>query len=298
MLKNILRYVIMGALCCAMVIFVYPIISNKEKKMDQIAPVISFDKDVISTSVEEMNSVLLQGVTALDETDGDLSEYVLVDKIDRIQGKEFSVSYIVFDKSNNCGRSSRKLICTNYESPQFTIKQPLYLKTGISNNLSDYLGASDIIDGDLSSAIRLELTDNETVRDGIYEGQASVTNSVGDTVVIPIHLEFDNEHIDEPQIILKQYIKYMKVGERFYPEDYIDYVLDEGKKGIDFGDKESIEANEQEPLEWIDITDISCKTNLDSDTPGNYTAIYTYTSKETQRKGQAEILIIVEKTDE
>ena len=52
-------------------------------------------------------SLLLQGVVAMDEKDGDVSDSLLVEKIAGTNGKEVIVTYVARDSANNVGKASR-----------------------------------------------------------------------------------------------------------------------------------------------------------------------------------------------
>ena len=74
---------------------------------DRTAPVISFGENAVSYEEGMDESLLLQGVVAMDEKDGDVSDSLLVEKIAGTNGKEVIVTYVARDSANNVGKASR-----------------------------------------------------------------------------------------------------------------------------------------------------------------------------------------------
>ena len=68
---------------------------------DRTAPVISFGENAVSYEEGMDERLLLQGVVAMDEKDGDVSDSLLVEKIAGTNGKEVIVTYVARDSANN-----------------------------------------------------------------------------------------------------------------------------------------------------------------------------------------------------
>ena len=68
---------------------------------------ISFGENAVSYEEGMDESLLLQGVVAMDEKDGDVSDSLLVEKIAGTNGKEVIVTYVARDSANNVGKASR-----------------------------------------------------------------------------------------------------------------------------------------------------------------------------------------------
>ena len=93
--------------------------------VDTTPPQISCDTDTIDISVADPESVLLQGVTAKDDRDGDLTGSIMVKGVTNLlSGNTARVSYIVFDSSNNMATCQRTIRYTDYEKPRFALSQP------------------------------------------------------------------------------------------------------------------------------------------------------------------------------
>lgn len=77
---------------------------------DYTPPVISFSQAEFTFTEGEDRSILLNGVTALDETDGDVSETLVIESvIPMIDEMRATVIYYAKDKSNNVGKATRTI---------------------------------------------------------------------------------------------------------------------------------------------------------------------------------------------
>ena len=90
-----------------------------------IGPVLTCDSDTLDISVSDGESVLLQGVTAKDKQDGDLTGNILISSISKMVGGSARVNYLVFDSDNNVGSLTRTIRYTDYVPPRFQILKPL-----------------------------------------------------------------------------------------------------------------------------------------------------------------------------
>lgn len=79
------------------------------KKQDRTAPVITVSDKKISYTAGDSYDKLLEGVTATDNRDGDLTDEVFVDKVVPTSKKKAVVYYGVMDKANNVG-TARKTV--------------------------------------------------------------------------------------------------------------------------------------------------------------------------------------------
>lgn len=78
-------------------------------KLDRTAPTISFADDdnklVYTESMKE--DELLEGVSAADDVDGDVTDSVLIEKISETADGNVIVTYVALDSSNNVAKRSR-----------------------------------------------------------------------------------------------------------------------------------------------------------------------------------------------
>ena len=79
------------------------------KNQDRTAPVITVSNKKMSYTAGDSYDGLLEGVTARDDRDGDLTDEVFVDKVVPTSKKKAVVYYGVMDKSNNVG-TARKTV--------------------------------------------------------------------------------------------------------------------------------------------------------------------------------------------
>lgn len=78
-------------------------------KSDREAPKIKIEDMDIAYTEGEDESELLEGVTASDNKDGNLTDQIFVEKILPIDDNTAVVYYAVLDQSNNVGTASRKI---------------------------------------------------------------------------------------------------------------------------------------------------------------------------------------------
>lgn len=96
--------VITGAVVMAILIAVTIVFSIG---VDNEAPEIYFEHDIMYSDIQSMD-VLLEGVTAYDRKDGDVTEQLMVESLIVLEGNEFAkVTYTAKDKSNNIAKASR-----------------------------------------------------------------------------------------------------------------------------------------------------------------------------------------------
>ena len=81
----------------------------------------------ISTSAEETD--LLQGITATDPEDGDLTDEVMVERISPLTDDHTcEVTYAVFDSQGKSGSFTRTVKYSDYVSPKIDLKEPLVFR--------------------------------------------------------------------------------------------------------------------------------------------------------------------------
>ena len=77
-------------------------------QQDHTAPTIDVPEGDITYIEGQGEDVLLSGVKASDDKDGDLSKYIRIYDVAVLEnGKQALVTYAVYDKSNNLGKASR-----------------------------------------------------------------------------------------------------------------------------------------------------------------------------------------------
>lgn len=200
----------------------------KEKQLeDSTKPSLTSDREEQELSVDYEEGDLLEGLTASDAKDGDLTDQIIVGSFSQfLEPGVCNVSYVVFDSANQPAVLTRKTRFTDYRSPQFTLSQPLVFRAGAGSNAVSQVGANDVLDGDLTSLVRLVESDVNYREEGEYSIQVEVSNSFGDTqeASLPVHIvEGSNAALE---IELMEPLVYVKKGEGFDPNLYVESVED------------------------------------------------------------------------
>lgn len=276
---------------------------------DTVKPVIQMEGDVIEASIADGEDKLLEGITAEDNVDGDITQKVFIEKVKKKEQSEdnvFEVTYAVFDDSNNIGKKSRDLVYIDYYSPRFTINQPLRFALTEDIDLASVITVEDCIDGDLSSFIKIQGDDvfRADIQAGVYTCVFGVINSLGDTASITANIQIYENNYEErnyrPTIYLEQYVIYLEEGEPFEPLQYLDYVENRGLIQIDYGaivefDGEMITeaAVAGKPGSWINVSEISYESNVNMEEPGQYLVTFSYMSNITNYSCSTEMIVIV-----
>lgn len=119
------------------------------------APVFSMDSDLLEISVRDGEEVLLNGLRAADDRDGDLTGDIIVENVHGfVSDNERKADYVVFDSENHVSRISRRIHYTDYTSPRFSLDAPLAFQAG-SISILDHMHAQDCLDGDITSTIKI-----------------------------------------------------------------------------------------------------------------------------------------------
>ena len=194
--------------------------------IDKTKPVISIENKEITVRVSDGESVLLKGVTAKDDTDGDLTKSVVVEDISdfHTDGSRI-VTYAVSDSSNNVAKAERTVKYSDYVSPQFHLTSDLTFYSSEANiNIADKVTATDLFDGDITPLIKLIDENIVTGQGGTYYAELSVYNSAGDSskVKLPVFIESFAANPSTPDIELSDYLIYVNSGEK--KPDWTEYV--------------------------------------------------------------------------
>lgn len=225
---------------------------------DTTVPEITSDRDVLEIPCEYTEEQLLEGLTASDGTDGDLTGQIIAGSFSRFIEKGLcSLTYVVFDSSNQSASLTRQVRFTDYHSPRFTLTEPLVFREGQGSytEAMERLGAEDLLDGDLDEWIVQTDTDLNYQTPGSYTMTVEVGNSFGDTVSagLPVHVLTAEQ--SALTVRLNTAILYAGVGESIDPMAYVDGVTDAA--GNELG---------------TDI--VSAFSSVDTGTPGVYEIRY------------------------
>lgn len=189
---------------------------------DTTAPEITVNAEALEVSVHDGKDVLLQGIAAADDRDGDVTGSLVVEGIGEINdANEVTVTYAAFDRSGNVAKAKRTVRYTDYESLRFALNRPMVYAAGSSIDVLAAIQAEDMVDGDISYRIKATSLDETAVTAaGLHSVRFRVTNSMGDTVELVLPVEVYTERYNA-ELTLTDYLVYLKAGEQF---DYMDYL--------------------------------------------------------------------------
>lgn len=189
---------------------------------DTTAPKILDSVGDLHLLVTDDDSALLEGLTATDDRDGNLTEKILVERVSRFSVPGVcQVVYVVFDSSNNFCRYQRTVNYDNYVSPRLQLDQPLMYRMGEQISIMDRIKLQDCLDGDITYKLKLESSNVPADTTGVYEIELYATNNYGDNIYAKIPLNIGVYSADAPKIFLNQYLVYVKIGEDFEPLTYV-----------------------------------------------------------------------------
>lgn len=188
------------------------------------APELRMDgTQVLEVSVTDPRSALLQGVSAWDQRDGDLTDKVVVEGIQLSDDSGMiAVDYAVSDRSGNVVKATREARYTDYTSPRFTLSQPLIFQEHASFDIMNTVGAVDVLDGDIQHRVRaMTLTEEPITSLGTHQIYLQVNNSVNDMSELIVPLEVLDSNRYDAELTLTDYLVYLPVGARFRAENYL-----------------------------------------------------------------------------
>lgn len=205
---------------CLVVFFGYRAVERLS--LDTDAPEISVNGQ-LQVSVQDPESALLQGVTAQDKKDGDVTSSLVVERIRLVNTDgTLNVTYAAFDKAGNVAKASREVQYTDYVSPRFSLSAPLAFVQNSSFDVLSIISAQDTRDGDISHRIRAtSLGENSINSLGTHDVEFRVTNSLGDTaeLVLPVEVYLSGTY--QASLKLTDYLVYLDAGSSFNAQSYL-----------------------------------------------------------------------------
>lgn len=249
----------------------------KMQNQDTTLPEITSDREVLEIPCDYTEEDLLEGLSAYDETEGDLTSQIIPGSFSRfIEDGVCNLTYVVFDSSDQPASLTRRVRFTDYHSPRFTLSQPLVfaVQEGSYTEAMNRLGAEDMLDGDRDDWIVQTDTDVNYQMEGSYTMTVEVTNSFGDvsTAALPVHVV--NPERQNLNISLSAAIVYIGVGENVDADAYVAGVTDAEGDSLD-----------------TDI--VSASSNVDPETPGCYEIHYQASGGDGQ-SGETWLTVVVE----
>lgn len=147
------------------VVLILTVLFRLSVKIDTVKPVITVDTDVIEAECSVSDEELLKHVKAEDEKDGDLTDRVFIENISQfIEEGESNVTFCVWDNDNNVAKKSVKIVFTDYEKPEFYLKDDLVFSNKSVISVLGCATVTDKFDGDITN--RLSVVANESEASG------------------------------------------------------------------------------------------------------------------------------------
>lgn len=237
----------------------------------KIGPTISCPEGTLEISASDPESKLLEGVTATDEQDGDLTGQIILGGISKLISEDTAkVTLLVFDSDDNMGTYTRYFRYTDYHRPRFSVDQPLVYSTTEEVSILDRVSATDVVDGDLSEAIRVSTLDASSNSERFYIS-VQVTNSLGDTAWQRLPVLLLESDPMRPTVTLNSYLTYLEVGSEFDPNTLL--------------------ASVSDPAGGEDLSKVRIESNVDTSAAGTYEVIYTYHSNGSEGTAIATVVV-------
>lgn len=228
---------------------------KEQSSKDYTLPVIEIESETLEISIHDAEESLLQGVTAYDKKDGDLTSRVIIESKSKFtKDQTCIVTYAVMDSDKHVVKNTRTVRYADYTAPTFYLKRPLIFRIDDKVEIREIVGAVDCIEGDISDKITILATDYTGNTAGVFSLSLQATNNLGDIIYldIPIYVEQTNAHA--PVIELSEYLIYLDIGERLALEECIT----------------SVSSNSVR----LESYNTLISSNVDYDTPGTYTVHY------------------------
>ncbi len=206
-------------LACAVTFLGYRVLSDLQT--DVKAPEIHIQGE-LALSVQEPREALLQGVTAKDDRDGDVTASLVVESTTMGEDGTVKVVYAAFDAAGNVARAYRRVTYSDYRGPRFSLRGPLVFSNNTSFDVLTQITAFDDMDGNITRRIRAtSLTDRSVLEVGIHEVCFRVTNDLGDKVELTLPVEVVPAQAYQASLSLTDYLIYLDTGSKFNARDYL-----------------------------------------------------------------------------
>ncbi len=254
---RIVRTAVIAIFILALGIFgVSQVVSLQDR--DPNGPEIASDREVLEIPCAYTPEQLMEGMSASDPEDGDLTDQIVAGSFSRfIEKGVCNLTYVVFDSANQSASLTRKIRFSDYHSPQFTLTEPLVFVEGEGgySAVMERLGAQDQLDGDLAEWLTQTDTNANYQNAGSYTVSFEVSNSFGDTSSesLPVHVITEEENA--LSIVLSEGMVYVQAGTAIDPGAYIRELRDSQGNSLD-------------------VSLISVESNVDVQTPGCYEIHY------------------------
>ena len=195
---------------------------KEENSKDYTFPSIEIDSKNLDISIQDAQARLLEGVTAYDKKDGDITSKVIIESISKFsKDRTCVVTYAVMDSDKHVVKNSRTIRYTDYTAPQFYLEKPLIFRLDERVDVRQMVGAVDCIEGDISDKVTIVATDYTDNTAGVFTLSLQATNKLGDVIFLDLPIYVEEINVRALTVELEEYLIYVKKGETPDFEDYI-----------------------------------------------------------------------------
>lgn len=283
--------------CSAVIFSIYRF--EQWKNRDTLGPQITMEPQKLEVLAAVTEEELLQGITAYDVKDGDVTDSLMIEQFSNfIEKGRREVTVAAFDSDNHVSRMKREIIYTDYRSPRFYLRSRLRFPLE-SQDIMSAFGVTDSLDGDLSSKLQMSPDYRVAIdRAGEYPVLVQVTNSAGEVAKVKATVEIydPREEGKRTVLTLSDYLVYADAGSRIEPWDY---VTDIRLGGREFKREEDgvlrnhdYDAQETRMRTAITESEVAVEGSVDYNTPGCYELVYTFQADENET-GSARLVVVV-----
>lgn len=247
---------------------------NEIRITDSSGPQIICDTEMLTVSIEDGEEVLLQGITATDKKDGDVTDSIIVEKISNFydNGKR-TVTYAAFDSDNHIAKFERDITYTDYRPARFSLTGSLRFRTGQALKLNEIIRANDCLDGDLTNKVKLQMDGDINNRTpGHYDIEYSVTNSAGDVTYLPVSIEVYQADSWEAQLVLSDYLLYYDGN----APDYKSLLRSVRVGNMEYPFEGTVEIDEEDETTVLSKRNVEVVSQVNPKVPGTYPVYLTY----------------------
>lgn len=287
-------------------------------------PVLHYDVAAKDASIHDDDQKLLEGITAEDKKDGDVTDSLVVENLSNFVGNhERVMTFAAFDSYNHVTKGTKTIHYTDYTPTRFSLSSPMMIRTGASDFTTD-LKAEDCLDGDISRNISMTSDDLiYTDNAGSHKATFSVTNSAGEVTSFRASIDVYESSASFIPVELTDYLVYTPVGQALDPWSYLksveiggitysfqntgDAAVD-GTNGADTTADGSVSQNSTGGVtDLLNNAPVSAQTtandelrnavtidtsSVDYNTPGSYEI--TYTCRVGEAEGYVRLIVLVE----
>ena len=229
---------------------------QEQNLRDDTVPSIQIPSDILDVSIQDTNVQLLEGVTAYDEKDGDITSKIVIEAISKFsKDRTCLVTYAVVDSDKHVAKSNRTIRYMDYTAPEFYLEKPLIFKLGDKVDVRNMVGAVDCIEGDISEKVTIVATDFTDNTAGVFTLSLQATNKLGDVIYLDLPIYVEEINVRALTVELTDYLIYIEKGEM---PDFSGYL-------------KSVSSNFVESTEY----ELFLSSNFDCNTPGTYSVHFT-----------------------